>query len=82
MDTKTISGADAFLLSAKKEDHFIDRKSAAISGAKLQKNSVRVIIPHAPLATPQEAIVEFLKKMERLQIAKREISLELRAKMR
>lgn len=31
-----------------------------------EQNYVRVTIPHAPLATPQEAIMEFLKKHERI----------------
>ncbi|MBL0352217.1 MAG: putative DNA binding domain-containing protein [Dechloromonas sp.] len=40
MDTKTITNADALLLSTKQEDHFFDRKAAAIKGAKLQKIAV------------------------------------------
>jgi ATP-dependent DNA helicase RecG len=40
METKTISGGDAILISAKEEDHFFDRKSAAISGVKLQRAAV------------------------------------------
>jgi len=35
---------------------------ARTMGATKRQIYVRVIIPHAPLATPQEAIVEFLKK--------------------
>jgi ATP-dependent DNA helicase RecG len=40
METKTISAADAILLSTKQEDHFFDRKAAAIKGAKIQKIAV------------------------------------------
>src|SRR5690606_3161392 len=40
METKTISTADALLLSTRQEDHFFDRKAAAIKGAKLQKIAV------------------------------------------
>ncbi len=40
MQTKTISLADAFALSTRQEDHFFDRKAAAIRGAKLQKVAV------------------------------------------
>lgn len=40
METKTITAADALLLSTKQEDHFFDRKAAAIKGAKLQKIAV------------------------------------------
>lgn len=40
MHTKEISDADALLLSRKQEDHFFDRKAAAIKGAKLQKIAV------------------------------------------
>lgn len=40
METKTISAADAMLLSTKQEDHFFDRKAAAIKGARLQKIAV------------------------------------------
>lgn len=40
MDTKTISKDDALQLARKPEDHFFDRKAAAIKGAKLQKVAV------------------------------------------
>jgi ATP-dependent DNA helicase RecG len=40
MQVLTIPQADAFRLSAKQEDHFYDRKAAAIGGAKLQKVAV------------------------------------------
>lgn len=40
METKTITAADALQLSTKQEDHFFDRKAAAIKGAKLQKIAV------------------------------------------
>lgn len=40
METKTITAADALLLSTRQEDHFFDRKAAAIKGAKLQKIAV------------------------------------------
>jgi len=40
MDTKTISATDALLLATKQEDHFFDRKAAAIRGANLQKVAV------------------------------------------
>ena len=40
METKTISAADILELSSKEEDHFFDRKAAAIKGAKLQKIAV------------------------------------------
>ncbi len=40
MQTKTVSAADALLLSTRQEDHFFDRKAAAIKGAKLQKIAV------------------------------------------
>jgi len=40
MLTKTISSDDALRLSEKHEDHFFDRKAAAIKGAKLQKIAV------------------------------------------
>lgn len=40
MQTKTISKNDALALSQRAEDHFFDRKAAAIKGAKLQKVAV------------------------------------------
>lgn len=40
METKTISAADALMLATRQEDHFFDRKAAAIKGAKLQKVAV------------------------------------------
>jgi len=40
METKIISAADALKLSIAHEDHFFDRKSVEISGAKLQKTAV------------------------------------------
>lgn len=40
MDTKTISKDDALRLATRPEDHFFDRKAAAIKGAKLQKAAV------------------------------------------
>src|SRR5262249_45304254 len=40
MHTKVISAADALELSKRKEDHFFDRKAAAIKGAKLQRVAV------------------------------------------
>jgi ATP-dependent DNA helicase RecG len=40
VDTKVISKADALLLANRAEDHFFDRKAAAIKGAKLQKAAV------------------------------------------
>lgn len=40
METKLISATDALHLSSKQEDHFYDRKAAAIKGAKLQKIGV------------------------------------------
>lgn len=40
MQTKTISAADALSLAIRQEDHFFDRKAAAIKGAKLQKVAV------------------------------------------
>jgi ATP-dependent DNA helicase RecG len=40
MQTKTISAADALSLATRQEDHFFDRKAAAIKGAKLQKIAV------------------------------------------
>lgn len=40
MQTKIISTADFIQLSTKPEDHFFDRKAAAIKGAKLQKIAV------------------------------------------
>lgn len=40
MDTKTISSADALRVSSLQESHFMDRKAAAIKGAKLQKIAV------------------------------------------
>jgi ATP-dependent DNA helicase RecG len=40
METKTISAADALMLATRQEDHFFDRKAAAIKGAKLQKIAV------------------------------------------
>lgn len=40
MRTKQISDDEVLLLSQKQEDHFFDRKSAAIKGAKLQKAAV------------------------------------------
>lgn len=40
METKTITAADVIKLSSKQEDHFFDRKAAAIKGAKLQKIAV------------------------------------------
>jgi ATP-dependent DNA helicase RecG len=40
MQTKVISTADALLLATRQEDHFFDRKAAAIKGAKLQKIAV------------------------------------------
>jgi ATP-dependent DNA helicase RecG len=40
MQTKVISKTDSLLLSTKPEDHFYDRKAAAIRGAKLQKIAV------------------------------------------
>ena len=46
MDTKVISEADALLLSSKQENHFYDRKAAAISGAKLQKIAVAFARDH------------------------------------
>ncbi|MGH8291249.1 MAG: ATP-binding protein [Steroidobacteraceae bacterium] len=40
MQTKEISDADALSLSKREEDHFYDRKAAAVKGAKLQKAAV------------------------------------------
>lgn len=40
METKIINAADVQQLSSCQEDHFFDRKAAAISGAKLQKIAV------------------------------------------
>lgn len=40
MEIKTITAADVLSLSTKQEDHFFDRKAAAIKGAKLQKIAV------------------------------------------
>jgi ATP-dependent DNA helicase RecG len=40
MQTKQISVSEAIALAQKQEDHFFDRKSAAIKGAKLQKAAV------------------------------------------
>jgi ATP-dependent DNA helicase RecG len=40
MQTKNIIQADATALSTRPEDHFFDRKAAAIKGAKLQKVAV------------------------------------------
>lgn len=40
MQTKTVSAADALSLATRQEDHFFDRKAAAIKGAKLQKIAV------------------------------------------
>lgn len=40
MQTKVITAADALSLSTRQEDHFFDRKAAAIKGAKLQKVAV------------------------------------------
>lgn len=40
METKTITAPDALILATKQEDHFFDRKAAAIKGAKLQKIAV------------------------------------------
>lgn len=40
MQVLTIPEADALHLASKDEDHFYDRKAAAISGAKLQKVAV------------------------------------------
>ncbi|QWN22939.1 transcriptional regulator [Xanthomonas citri] len=40
MQVSLVSEADALRISAKMEDHFYDRKAAAISGAKLQKIAV------------------------------------------
>ncbi|MEK8028648.1 ATP-binding protein [Pseudaquabacterium rugosum] len=40
MQTKIIPQADALALSQRAEDHFFDRKAAAIKGAKLQKAAV------------------------------------------
>jgi ATP-dependent DNA helicase RecG len=40
MQTKTVSVIDALSLATRQEDHFFDRKAAAIKGAKLQKIAV------------------------------------------
>jgi ATP-dependent DNA helicase RecG len=40
MDTKEISAEDALVLASRQEDHFFDKKSALIKGAKLQKAAV------------------------------------------
>ena len=40
MQTKSLSKADAMALAQRAEDHFYDRKAAAIKGAKLQKVAV------------------------------------------
>jgi ATP-dependent DNA helicase RecG len=40
VQTKNIATEDALLLSSRQEDHFYDRKAAAIRGAKLQKVAV------------------------------------------
>lgn len=40
MQTKNITVADSLLLSSRQEDHFYDRKAAAIKGAKVQKIAV------------------------------------------
>lgn len=40
METKIISTTDALFISSRQEDHFFDRKAAAIKGAKLQKIAV------------------------------------------
>jgi len=40
MQTKSLSKADAMALAQRAEDHFYDRKAAAIKGAKLQKAAV------------------------------------------
>ena len=40
MRSKQISDADALTLATRQEDHFFDRKAAAIKGAKLQKIAV------------------------------------------
>lgn len=40
MQTKTITAADSLLLATRQEDHFFDKKAAAIKGAKLQKIAV------------------------------------------
>jgi ATP-dependent DNA helicase RecG len=40
LETKIITAADALQLSTKQEDHFFERKAAAIKGAKLQKIAV------------------------------------------
>jgi ATP-dependent DNA helicase RecG len=40
MQVKTISADDALAVASRQEDHFFDRKAAAIKGAKLQKGAV------------------------------------------
>ncbi len=40
MDTKTVVAADVVALSSRQEDHFFDKKSAAVKGAQLQKLAV------------------------------------------
>lgn len=40
MQTKLISAADALSLATRHEDHFFDRKAAAVKGAKIQKVAV------------------------------------------
>ena len=40
MQTKTITSQEARVIAARDEDHFFDRKAAAIKGAKLQKAAV------------------------------------------
>ena len=40
MQIKTISSNDALAVASRQEDHFFDRKAAAIKGAKLQKAAV------------------------------------------
>ena len=40
MQTKTVSAVDALSLANRQDDHFFDRKAAAIKGAKLQKVAV------------------------------------------
>lgn len=40
MQTKTISSDDALRIAQRQEDHFYDRKAAAVAGAKLQKAAV------------------------------------------
>jgi ATP-dependent DNA helicase RecG len=40
VQTKNITIVDSLLLATKQEDHFFDRKAAAITGAKLQKIAV------------------------------------------